>query len=67
MASHLLDVLAHRAEVVAWHTTLPPKQQREWAAPITIKKHCAIFAKPDDGAAKRPSAYAQMKDANIAL
>src|SRR5215472_1427689 len=59
LVSHLLDVLAHKAEVVAWHAKLSPKQQREWAAPSTIKKHCPIFAKPDDGADKRPSAYAQ--------
>jgi hypothetical protein len=46
LVSHLLDVLARKTEVVAWHETLSPKQRREWSAPNTIKKHCPIFAKP---------------------
>jgi hypothetical protein len=68
LVSHLLDVLARKADVIAWHEKLPPKQQREWSAPNTIKKHCPVFATPQDPKAPRkPSAYAQMRATNIEL
>ncbi len=62
LVTHLLDVLKHKADVIKWHESLTPKQKREWAAPNTIKKHCPIFAKPDDGEPKEPKMTPGEKD-----
>jgi hypothetical protein len=60
--SKLIIIVEHEAEVREWHQKLTPKQQREWAAPTTIMKHCPVFKKetpkPTD---KKPNDVATLK------
>ncbi len=41
--SRLRKVMKHYDEVVAWHKKLPSGQQRAWAGPAAILRHCPVF------------------------
>jgi hypothetical protein len=64
--SRLLAILDELPAVESWRATLTDKQRFEWASPEAIFRHCAVFLK-DRPTSDKPSPYAQMKQANIAL
>jgi hypothetical protein len=57
-ATRLRQIMApeNYEAVLRWHSTLPPRNQWEWAAPTTIMKHCPIFRKHDIGKPVQPDA-----------
>jgi hypothetical protein len=66
--SRLLAILDNIAAVEGWRATLTEKQRFDWASPEAVFRHCPVFAAPLDEEGKRkPSPYAQMKQANIVL
>jgi hypothetical protein len=66
--TRLLQVIEREPEVTAWHKGLTPDQQIAWASPDAIIRHCNVFAKPKPpGGETKPSAYEQLKRANIEL
>jgi hypothetical protein len=66
--SRLLAIFDNLPAVEKWRAGLSPKQQFEWASPEAVHQHCPVFAAPlDEEGTRKPSPYAQMKQANIAL
>jgi len=66
--SRLLAILDNIAAVEGWRATLTEKQRFDWVSPEVVFRHCPVFAAPLDEEGKRkPSPYAQMKQANIVL
>jgi hypothetical protein len=64
--SRLLAILDNLSEVERWRGQLTGKQRFDWASPEAVFRHCPVFTKPESGN-RKPSPYAQMKQANISL
>ena len=65
--SRLLAIIYNLPDVERWRAGLNEKQRFDWASPEAVFRHCSVFTKPKHDEGKRPSPYAQMKQANVAL
>jgi hypothetical protein len=62
----LLECMQHRDEIEAWRSTVPLNKRLQWNHPATVlRRWKATQVIP--GAAKKPSAYAQLRDDHVRM